>query len=114
MEDLVGVRVADAAEEMRIGQRALDGVILARQCLAGLIDLHRRALLRARFGEEQRAMRELESRQDHPRGDAGLLPGRAPAQPPPTLDFGQDDPELVEESNSRTRRLPMRRMRRTV
>ena len=31
MQDLVGVRVADAAEQMRIGQRALERVILAAQ-----------------------------------------------------------------------------------
>ena len=31
MEDLVGVGVADAAEEPRIGQRPLDGVILGAE-----------------------------------------------------------------------------------
>ena len=82
VEDLVGVSVADAAEEPRVGERALQRVVLgeergaeggevgcqhldaarverAQPVLAG-DDVQRGALARARFGHEQRAGRELE------------------------------------------------------
>src|SRR3954451_20158206 len=87
---------------MRIGQRALDGVALARQrrvkrlergvewfdaagieCAQRFLaayDLQRGALLRARLAEEQRTVGKFERRQDHLGPDAGLLPGLAPTQ----------------------------------
>ena len=59
MENLVRVRVADAAEEMRIGQRALDRVVLTGQRVAEL--LARRverfaALLQGRSGQLKGAL----------------------------------------------------------
>ena len=85
MEDLVGVGVADAGEEARVGQRALDDVVLACQRLAeGLrarferLDpspieflqsrfparqIQRSSLLRARFREEKSPVLEIESRE---------------------------------------------------
>ena len=86
MQDLVRVRVADAAEEVRIGQRALERVVLAPQrrgevshaaasatsrppgssaasAALALHDVQRRALLRARLGQQQRAVREIERRE---------------------------------------------------
>src|SRR5262249_21090206 len=101
MEDLVSVRAADSAEEPRIGQRALERVILADEERAerrGVDRVHldaagieradgvvaadyvnRRALLRARFREMHRARRELERRE----GETArrLLAAFAPAQP---------------------------------
>ena len=38
MQNLVGIGIADAAQQVRIGQRALQRVILARQRLAELLD----------------------------------------------------------------------------
>ena len=83
VQDLVGVGVADAAEEPRIGQRALERVVLARERRArtrrawrraararrdrarasaarAAHHVQRRALLRCRLGEQQRARREIE------------------------------------------------------
>jgi hypothetical protein len=34
VEDLVGIRIADAAEQMRIGERPLDGMALADERIA--------------------------------------------------------------------------------
>ena len=73
MQDLVGVRVADPAEEMGVGECALEGVVLALQSLGELDeagvqhlestaverresrraphDMERCAARRARFGE---------------------------------------------------------------
>ena len=103
VQDLVGVRVADAVEQRRIGQRALDRVPLAAQPLGELRavvasntsrpprsnsasasrpcnDVHRRALLRRRLGEDQRAVREVERREPDLARD--LLAALLPAQPP--------------------------------
>ena len=114
VQDLVRVRVADAAEEVRIGQRALERVVLARERRVELLErrrraargrrdrarasaaspaheLQRRALLRARLGQQQRAVREVERRQDHLRPDARRSARLAPAQPP--RDHQVDDQE---------------------
>src|SRR5439155_21011201 len=78
VQDLIGVRVADPAEEMGIGQRSLQRVVLTRERVAKPIErgverletagierrqrrltsheLNGRALLRACLGEEQRAV----------------------------------------------------------
>ncbi len=98
MKDLVGVGIADPAEEVRIGQRAFERVVLARErtreareiALERLdsagIELgefratangdERRALLRAGFGEQERAALEVE------RGESELLRHRAPLLAP--------------------------------
>ena len=82
MQDLVRIGVADAAEQVRVGQRALDRVVLAGERIVELLErclerldaagiergkrrltahhLHRRALLRAGFREQQGAAREFE------------------------------------------------------
>ncbi len=82
VQDLVGIGVADAAEEVRVGEGALERVILAverrgeflarnveRLDAAGIERLQRRlsahhhercALLRPGLGEEERAPREME------------------------------------------------------
>src|SRR6266700_1769033 len=76
MEDLVGISVADSAEEMRISQRAFESVIFKserlRECFKGAIQdfeaarikhlqrlftlnqMQRSALFRAGFSQEQR------------------------------------------------------------
>ena len=59
MQDLVGVGVADAAEEMRIGERALERVVLAARARA------------ANAGEV--ALEHLEA--------AGIVRARAPPRP---------------------------------
>src|SRR4029079_9265775 len=93
---------ANPAEQMRIGQRALDGVALARQggvkvlergverldaariqrtqLLLAADDLQRGALLRARLAEKERAVRKLERGEDHLRSSTRLLPRLAPGQ----------------------------------
>src|SRR3954468_11528278 len=94
MQYLVGVRVADAAEEMRVGERALERVILAAQLrgevahlraedfhAAGIERVEPRvvdemnagALLRARFGEDERARVEVEGGEPEPSGDLRAL-----------------------------------------
>src|SRR5882724_462031 len=77
MQDLVRVRVADAREDVRVGQRALERVVLAGDRAAELLrvtgegidparverlkprltphEMYRGALLRARLGQRQRA-----------------------------------------------------------
>ena len=101
MQDLVGVRVADAGEEPRIGQRPLQRVVLARKArgerrevdvpdleAAGVEALERRFTddvvqrrppLGSGFGERERAFSELERR----KRDPGRRFGAAlePAQP---------------------------------
>ena len=102
MQDLVRVGVADAAEDVRIGQRALERVVLAHERRAEVLQrraehldparvvlrerllaahhVHRRAPLRAFLGEEQRPVLEVERGQAAPAGQRrGSL---APAQPP--------------------------------
>jgi hypothetical protein len=100
-QDLVGVGVADARQDGGIGHAALERVVLARErleealgrggegldaagikravCILSGEEMHLRALLGARFGQEERAVREVE------RGHAQLawdLRARlAPAEP---------------------------------
>src|SRR5262249_3328764 len=62
-------------------------------------DLHRRALLRARFRQEKNTVRKLERREHHPRSDAGLLSRRAPAQPTGNHQMNDEKPIAVEGEN---------------
>ena len=103
MQDLVGVRVPDAAEQTRIGERSLDRVILAaksrgevaevgvqhlesaavelRERVRALDDVNGRASLRPRLGEVEVAGIELERGLRELAGD--LLPAvRATAVAP--------------------------------
>ena len=102
MENLVAVGVADAAEKSRIGQRPLERVILHDETVAknAQIDLknfdsatvvlgqhrlaanqmHAGALLSSGFGQQERADREIESRQRQPGGHKGVRPVD-PAEP---------------------------------
>src|SRR5438105_3384063 len=104
MKDLVGVRVANATEQMRIGQCALERTILGGERRAKLFErriqrfdaarieradsvkavdeLNRRALLRARLREDQRAAREFEGGQDQFRAESQFAAALAPAEPP--------------------------------
>src|ERR1041385_9000608 len=83
MQDFIRVRVANAAEQARIGERALECVILvrermrkfrqravqhiestwimSREIFLALHQVQRRALLGSRFGEQKRSVREVES-----------------------------------------------------
>src|SRR6185503_14705554 len=62
VQDFVRVRVADTAEEMRVGQRALERVALARQRLVKLL---RRRLERLDAARVERAKRVLAANQLH-------------------------------------------------
>ena len=97
MEDLVRIGVADAAQQARIGERALERVVLAHERVAEarevrlerfeparihlrerrlpLHEVKARALLRARLGEQQRARRKIDRRKADLRRD--LLAARA-------------------------------------
>jgi hypothetical protein len=101
MEDLIGIGVADAAEEAGIGEGALERVIFRRQrrpksreiglenvdstgvqraqTVLAADDVQRRAPLRARFGERERPFREIECRQILTAAD--LRATRPPVQP---------------------------------
>ena len=94
VQNLVGVRVADAAQEARIGERALERVALAEEDVTKLREVRlqdleperrergepvgaahevqRGALLRAGFGQEQRAGRK--SKAARPSRPGGLAP----------------------------------------
>ena len=109
--------------EMRIGERALERVVLARQRLAECRErrlerfdaagierrerrfaphqLHRCALLRARFREEQRAVLELEHREHQLRSDARLLARLAPAQAPRDHQMEDEEEMFVPETRAR-------------
>ena len=73
MQDLVGVGVADPREETRIGERALDGVVLARRAPRG-----RRAA--SRRGPPGRPCRTARA----PTGRARRGARRASSSPPPS------------------------------
>lgn len=82
MEDFVGVRIADAAEDGGVGKHAFEGVILGREsareifecrvedfqaaalvdCKIGLrgVDMDRSAMFGAGLGEQERAIVEIE------------------------------------------------------
>ena len=113
MQDLVAVRVADAAQEPRVGERALEGVALAGErraegCEVGVEhleaagvegrhgrrpahDVQRGALLRARLREHQRAGRKLERGKSHLPRDARA--GRPPVKA--ARDHQMEDEEEV-------------------
>src|SRR3974390_1734881 len=102
MQNLIGIGVADTAEEPRVGKRALERVVLAAQTLRelraarredleppgvkktqGLLpldDTQRGAPSGARFGEGQRSIVKLQSCQHcAPRQrDASLVPVQSP------------------------------------
>ena len=100
MQDFVRVGVADSAEDVRIGQRSFQGVIVSlqrfrecrqidlehldapgivlRQCLASANDMERRLTLTAGFGEQQRPVVEVEGEQSDLPRDPGSL--RLPAE----------------------------------
>src|SRR5499427_10456436 len=100
---------------MRIGQRAFDRVVLARQRLAKLLErdlegldaagierlqrrlslyeLHRRALLRSGFGEPERAVLEFKRGEHDLRAQPQLLATRPPAEP--AGDYQMDDEKEV-------------------
>src|SRR4030095_899234 len=101
MENLVGVGVADTAEQMGIGERALHCMIFARECFAELLEtriddfqtagimllqsglsvyqVNRRAFLGPRFGQEQRTIGKIERGLSVFAGD--LRPLRLPVKP---------------------------------
>ena len=114
MQDLVRVRVADAAEEMRIGQRALQRVVLAQRARArsaarsasstsrppmsnarqrrrAVHDVQRRAPLGARLGQRERAVGE--SKRASVMRPGGFASARQPAQA--AGDHQVDDEEEV-------------------
>src|SRR5437763_2030602 len=102
MQYLVAVGVADAAEESRIGERALERMVFALQPLAkrfesgvlqlepahveagerrfALHEVKRGTLLRSRLGERECTGGKLEQREGESR--RRLLTTREPAQPP--------------------------------
>src|SRR5260370_20307320 len=117
-ENLVGVGVADAAEQSRIGARALQCVVGGRQRLAELMeigvehfqsarsqriqpciagyDIQRRASFRSRFRQQQTAVREIEGRKTaRPRH---FDTTGAPVQPPGDHEV-QHQPQIVFESD---------------
>src|SRR5207245_1134876 len=101
VQDLVGVGVADAAEDVRVGERALERVVLASQrggelvqvagedlhaarvvpgqCFAAVQDVEGGALLGAGLGQGERAGGEAKSGQADLGGHLGV--GRFPVQP---------------------------------
>ena len=111
MKDLVGVRVADSREEPRIGQRALDRMVLAGERGAkarevGFEDLEPSArmlgdgllaadqveggaFLRTRFGQYERPLRKVERRERRAAGEP-----RAPGTPVETARDHQMEDEV--------------------
>ena len=103
VENLVGVGVADAAEEPWIREAPLQGVVLARQRFAKHLnrglerldaaaversyriptahELHRSPFPGAGFGEQQGAVGHHEGGEQQPGPDARLLPRLSPTQP---------------------------------
>ena len=101
MQDLVAIGVADAREQVGIGQGAFHGVVADEQSRTELIEggverfqttsiefgqrvlaaqeVNRGPLLRRSFGQQQRAVREVEGRQTDLAGDrrALLFPAEA-------------------------------------
>ena len=100
-QDLVRVRVTDSGEQVRVGQRTLEGVVLAAQLPIEVLqrqgkhvgaarivgceriraadDVERRLSLRTRFGEEESAVRKVEGGQPHLAGHlrSRLSPAKA-------------------------------------
>ena len=111
MQDLVGVRIADPAEQAGVGQCTLQRVVLAGeplaerrelgrhhidaarvhrvQCFAACEQMQRRATLSAGLGEQQRPAIELESRERNAARRLGAH--RQPAQA--SRDHQMDDEE---------------------
>jgi hypothetical protein len=102
VQDLIGIGVADPAQNVGVRERALERVVLAAQRVAkraggggeGLEparvqrrergftahEMQRRAARGARFGEDQGAAREVEGRESHPARDRS--PRGLPSQTP--------------------------------
>src|SRR2546428_9812910 len=121
MQDLVRVRVPDAAEGPRVGEGALEGVALTgeRFLKRGQIGLEHLetpavergegacaprqvdggALLLARLGEEQRAVGEVESGETVAARDRRAA--RLPPQPPRDHEVQHDEVVVVERSEER-------------
>ncbi len=118
MQDLVRIGVADAAEDMWIGQGALQGVVADGQAARELVERRRhyvhsariesceprlalghvqgRALLRSGFGQGQAAVVEKECRESP--AAIGLLRPIEPVQPPGDHQV-QHQPDVVIESD---------------
>ncbi len=116
MQDLVGVGVADAAEQVRVGQRALQRVVLELQAggeglerrvqhleAAGVVprearlaldQVQRGTALGTRLGQRQHAVREFEAGEGDSLGArrAGIEPVQAPGD-----HEVQDEPEAAVE-----------------
>jgi hypothetical protein len=119
VQDLVGVRVANPAEDARVGQHALEGVVLGREGgperrrvrvehlePAGVVSAERRLaahhvergpLLGAGLGHDQRARREIECRQPDPA--RRLCARRLPVQPPGDHQMDDDKQLLLERDD---------------
>src|SRR6185437_14982247 len=117
MQNLVRVRVADAAEQSRIGERSLECVILQRELCAerigcrverldaasierakrglALYRVQRCAARSARFCQKQRSRRKTEARQHGARWT--LLSRCAPAEPSRDHEV-DDEKELIAEA----------------
>ena len=114
VQDLVGIGVADAAEQARVGERALERVVLAdersaerrevdrqrleparvvrRERVFALHEVQRCPLLRAEFGQREAAVREVERGERMAAGElrARFLPVQA------AVDHEvQDEPEVA-------------------
>ncbi len=101
MQDLVGVGVADAAEQVRIGERALERMVLALHAVGELLEtgredvepagihrgerglaldqMDRGAALRSGLREDEHPVSKAEGREGDPPGE--LRVGADPAQP---------------------------------
>ena len=121
MQDLVGVRVADAAQQLRIGQRALERVVALREPLrerrkvewrdlesAAIVlgerrfavdDVERRAALAARLGQRQRSRCKLERCEHRP--SRTFRTRLVPVQPAGDHEV-QDQPEIACEADRDT------------
>ena len=131
VEDLVGVGIPDAREEVRIGERALQGVVLARQGVGERVGarfqrldpasrqrgellqaqhVERGAALRPGLGEREGAPRELERRQ-HRAGAAALRPRRIQCSRPAIMRWSAS---ARPPSRTSTTRLPSRRTSTTL
>lgn len=119
VEDLVGVGITDAAEEMRIGERALDGVPFAREerpkfverCIEHVDsawierveirftshEMDRRASFRSRLGEQKRAVAEVERGKAKP--GRNLRARREPLQPAGDHQMNDDEEIAVERDD---------------
>src|SRR5262245_16439664 len=102
MQNFVRIGIADAAEQTRIGERTLQRVVLASECIAeglkgrihdlessaversqcafALSEMQRSPLFRSRFRQEQSSGRKIERSKTEPRGyrRAAFFPLKSP------------------------------------